>query len=466
MPPHVKPVLIEGEGLHGAARVRAMTAVALSVLLALLDYAIANVALPTIGADLHVSPASAVWIVNSYQLASVVSLLPMAALGTRIGFSRLCQLGLALFTVASLFCALSHTLLVLSLARAVQGVGGACIMSVSIALIRFIYPHAIIGRGIALNGVMVALGVGAGPTVASIILSFATWPWLFFINIPLGLTALVLALISLPRTPINPSSFDGTSAVLNVLAFGALIMAGDAIAHHADASRVVLLALTGIVAGWLLVRRQRGQAHPMFPVDMLRIPAFRMGTLVGFLGFVSSNLFMVSFPFTLQAMFHYPPSIVGLLMTPWPVGIMAVAPVISRLADKVPAAILSSIGLCVTAVGFLALYLLPPDPGWFDIAWRIAIAGMGFGIFQPPNNRIMMVTAPAGRSGSASGMVQIARQCGQATGAMCVAMAFGLIAHDAERSCLGFGSIVAFTGMLCSAARLLPSRPASTAVTR
>jgi len=458
MPPRSTPVLTEGEGLHGAARVRAVSAVALSVLLALLDYAIANVALPTIAQDIHVSPASAVWIVNSYQLASVVSLLPMAALGSRIGFARLCQIGLALLTVASLFCALSHSLLMLSLARAVQGVGGACIMSVSIALIRFIYPHAILGRGIALNGVMVALGVGGGPTVASIILTVATWPWLFLINIPLGVTALVLALVSLPRTPISAGTFDGISALLNVLTFGALIMAGDSVAHHAGMAQVIVLLLAGIGAGWLQVRRQRGREHPMFPVDMLRIPAFRTGTLVGFVGFVSSNLFMISFPFTLQSMFHYPPSIVGLLMTPWPVGIMAVSPVISRLADRIPAAILSSVGLFITSVGFLLLYDLPPHPGWFDIAWRITIAGMGFGIFQPPNNRIMMVTAPPGRSGSASGMVQIARQCGQATGAMFVAMAFGLITHDAERSCLGFGSIVAFIGMLCSAARLLKRR--------
>ncbi|MBE7730527.1 MFS transporter [Komagataeibacter sp. FXV3] len=460
MSPRSTPVLTEGEGLHGAARVRAVTAVALSVLLALLDYAIANVALPTIAQDIHVSPASAVWIVNSYQLASVVSLLPMAALGSRIGFARLCQIGLALLTVASLFCALSHSLLMLALARAVQGVGGACIMSVSIALIRFIYPHAILGRGIALNGVMVALGVGGGPTVASIILTVATWPWLFLINIPLGLTALVLALVSLPRTPISAGTFDGISALLNVLAFGALIMAGDSVAHHAGMPQVIVLLLTGIVAGWLLVRRQRGRAHPMFPVDMLRISAFRMGTLVGFVAFVSSNLFMISFPFTLQSMFHYPPSIVGLLMTPWPVGIMAVAPVISRLTDRVPAAILSSVGLFMTSMGFLTLYFLPPHPQWYDIAWRITIAGMGFGVFQPPNNRIMMITAPPGRSGSASGMVQIARQCGQATGAMCVAMAFGLIAHDAERSCLGFGSAVAFIGMLCSASRLVSRRAA------
>ncbi|GCE84344.1 MFS transporter [Komagataeibacter diospyri] len=463
MPPRSTPVLTEGEGLHGAARVRAVTAVALSVLLALLDYAIANVALPTIAQDIHVSPASAVWIVNSYQLASVVSLLPMAALGSRIGFARLCQIGLALLTVASLFCALSHSLLMLSLARAVQGVGGACIMSVSIALIRFIYPHAILGRGIALNGVMVALGVGGGPTVASIILTVATWPWLFLINIPLGLTALVLALVSLPRTPLSAGTFDGISALLNVLAFGALIMAGDSVAHHAGMPQVIALLLTGIVAGWLLVRRQRGRAHPMFPVDMLRIPAFRMGTLVGFVAFVSSNLFMISFPFTLQSMFHYPPSIVGLLMTPWPVGIMAVAPVISRLTDRVPAAILSSVGLFMTSMGFLTLYFLPPHPEWYDIAWRITIAGMGFGVFQPPNNRIMMITAPPGRSGGASGMVQIARQCGQATGAMCVAMVFGLIAHDAERSCLGFGSAVAFIGMLCSASRLVFRPRSSTA---
>ncbi|MBY4638737.1 MFS transporter [Gluconacetobacter entanii] len=451
-------ILTEGEGLHGAARIQAMCAVALSVLLALLDYAIANVALPTIGADLHVSAASAVWIINSYQLASVVALLPSAALGARIGFGRLCQIGLVLFVVSSLFCGIAHSLLALSLARAVQGLGGACIMSVSIALIRFIYPHAIIGRGIALNGVMVALGVGAGPTVASIILSVATWPWLFFINIPIGLAALVLALMSLPRTPLQHGAFDGLSALLNALAFGALIMAGDSIAHHASAMQVCAFAITGIVAGWMLVQRQKGRAHPMFPIDMLQVPAFRTGVSIGFLAFVSSNLFMVSFPFTVQNLFHASPSVVGLMITPWPVGIMLVAPVISRLSDRVPATILSSVGLFTTSMGFLALYLLPDAPHWYDIVWRVGLAGMGFGIFQPPNNRIMMVTAPAGRSGSASGMVQVSRQCGQATGAMLVAMTFGLIAIRPSMRCLEFASIIAFLGMMLSASRLFSDR--------
>ncbi|KAA8425656.1 MFS transporter, partial [Acetobacter sp. DmW_125123] len=135
------------DGLHGAARNMAMLAVALSVFLALLDYAIANVALPDIARDLNASSSSSIWVVNAYQMASLVSLLPLAALGSRVGFARLCQVGIIIFMVSSLFCATATSLPILAGARVLQGIGGACIMSVNIALVRFIYPHAEIGRG-------------------------------------------------------------------------------------------------------------------------------------------------------------------------------------------------------------------------------------------------------------------------------------------------------------------------------
>ncbi|MGI4959151.1 MAG: MFS transporter, partial [Janthinobacterium lividum] len=315
----------EHDGLYGGARSRAMLAVALSLLLSVMDYAIANVALPTIAHDIHATASASIWVINAYQLVSVISLLPLAAIGDRIGYARMCRIGLALFVVASLLCAVSTTLLELSLARALQGFGGACIMSVNAALLRFIYPTRIIGRGIALNGLVIAAGVALGPTIAAGVLSVATWPWLFLINLPLGAVALLFAVTSLPRTPTRYVAFDGVSAALNALAFGGLIIGFDFLAHR-DALPVALALLSiGVVCLVALIRRQTGRSDPMLPVDLLLMRGFRAAVLTGFLGFVASNFFIISMPFTLELVLHRSAVATGLLITPWPLAIVVVA---------------------------------------------------------------------------------------------------------------------------------------------
>ncbi|MGI3777017.1 MAG: MFS transporter, partial [Janthinobacterium lividum] len=144
----------------------------------------------------------------------------------------------------------------------------------------------------------------------------------------------------------------------------------------------------------------------------------------------------------------------GLLITPWPLAIVAVAPFVGRIADRVPAAVLSSLGLCITGLGFLALRLMPADPSNLDIVWRIALAGAGFGLFQPPNNRAMLVTAPASRVGSASGMISVARLLGQTVGAMLVALTLGFVQQGATLVCLVLASATAFLAAGLSATRL------------
>nr|WP_182953569.1 MFS transporter [Gluconacetobacter tumulisoli] len=451
-------VLVEGEGLHGGARAMAMFAVALSVLLSVLDYAIANVALPTIARDIHATPSSSIWVINAYQLASVSTLLPLASLGARVGFARLCRIGLATFVVASVLCAMSHTLLELALARALQGVGGACIMSVNIALVRFIYPHAEIGKGISLNGVVVATGVALGPTIASAVLSVANWPWIFLINLPLGGAAMLAALFYLPHTPRSERPFDLTSAALNVVAFGGLIVGLDSLVHRTGPALAVWLLLAGAGAFVQLARRQAGRPDPMLPIDLLAVPDFLVAFGVGFGAFIASNFFIISMPFTLEAVLHRSAVATGLLITPWPVGIVLIAPFVGRVADRIPAGVLSSIGLCVTGTGFVLLCFLTPEASNLDIAWRIGVAGVGFGIFQPPNNRAMMVSAPHGRSGSASGMVSVARLSGQTMGAMFVALTFGFVVHDPTLRCLELAAVFAYLSALLSAGRLVKPR--------
>src|ERR1700710_35601 len=179
-------------GLPPPQRYWAILVVALGITLAVLDGAIANVALPAIAHNLHASPADSIWIVNAYQLAITVSLLPLASLGDRIGYRRVYMSGLALFTVASLGCALSDSIVTLAVARVIQGFGAAGIMSVNTALVRMIYPPQHLGRGVSINATVVAISSVIGPSVAAAVLAIAPWPWLFAINVPIGIAAIVL----------------------------------------------------------------------------------------------------------------------------------------------------------------------------------------------------------------------------------------------------------------------------------
>src|SRR6201993_4568053 len=194
------PSVETSDGLPVPRRYWAILTIALGLVLAVMDGAIANIALPTIAKDLDASPAFSIWIVNGYQLAITISLLPLASLGEIVGYRRVYLAGLLLFTLASVFCAVSHTLPLLTVARIVQGFGAAGIMSVNTALVRFTYPHALLGRGIARNAVVVGVSAAIGPTLASGILAVMSWPWLFAINVPIGAVALVLGWQCLPHT--------------------------------------------------------------------------------------------------------------------------------------------------------------------------------------------------------------------------------------------------------------------------
>ncbi|MCQ9154553.1 MFS transporter [Acidomonas methanolica] len=433
-----------------------MAAVALSVLLSVLDYAIANVALPTIARDIHTSASDSIWVINAYQLASLSMLLPLASIGARIGFARVCRIGIALFLVASACCAVSHTLLELALARALQGIGGACIMGVNIALLRFIYPSESLGKGIALNGLVVGFGVALGPTVGSIVLSFADWPWIFWINIPLALAALLLATVALPGTPRSATPIDIRGIVLTVTAFCTSVIGADDLVHGGSGAALLFLLLG--VASWAgLLAHQRGRANPILPLDLLRLPEFLVAFGVGVSAFVASNFFIIAMPFTLEETFHRPETITGFLITPWAACVGLASYAVGKFADRVPAAILSSAGMLVTASGFLALWLLPTDASNFDIVWRTGLAGTGFGIFQPPNNRAMMLAAPQGREGGASGLVSVARLGGQTVGALMVAGVFAHAAHPSSL-CLALAAVVALGGAALSASRRLVGR--------
>ncbi|WP_207178062.1 MFS transporter [Methylobacterium indicum] len=444
--------------LTPARRKRATAAILAGVALATLDTAIANTALPTIAADLGVDPADSVWIVNAYQLAVVATLLPIAALGEIVGQRRVYLVGLALFTVASLVCALAWSLPALVAARVLQGVGASALMAVNVALIRFVTPPHQLGRGMGLNAFVVGVGFALGPTAASLILLVASWPWLFAVNLPIGLAALALARRALPETGRSGHAFDGVAALLNAATFALLVLGLGEAAHAGPLWRVLAEFAGALACGALLLRRQAGHPAPMLAVDLFRRPLFALSAATSVCSFAAQGLAFVSLPFLFQHALGHSQVETGFLMTPWPLVVALMAPVAGRLSDRYPPGLLGGIGLALLAVGMASLALLPAAPDVWGTAWRMALCGAGFGFFQAPNLRAIMTSAPAARSGGASGIVATSRLVGQTTGAALVAACFALAAAHGPVLALGLGAAFAGVASLISLSRLALER--------
>ncbi|HLK24958.1 MAG TPA: MFS transporter [Caulobacteraceae bacterium] len=455
------PAAGEPDGLPVPRRYWSILAIALAITLAVLDSAIANVALPTIARELKASPGAAVWVVNAYQVAIVVSLLPLAALGEIVGYQRVYQGGLLLFVLASLGCAMSHSIDALAVARTIQGFGAAGIMGINGALVRHTYPQARLGQGIGINAMVVSVSSALGPTVAAAILSIARWPWLFGVNVPIGIAAFLVASFALPRTPTTRRRFDWVAALLNAATFGLIVAGAEAWERGSALVGAGAVAL-GLAAAVLLAARELPRPAPLVPFDLLRIPAFGMAVLTSICSFVAQMMVFVSLPFYFQAALGRSAVETGLLMTPWPAAVGLTAPVAGHLADRLPAGLLGGIGLGVLSLGLFLMALSPAHPTDLDIAWRMAVCGFGFGVFQSPNNRAMLGSAPLPRSGAAGGMLATARLTGQTAGAAAVALIFRLQGHAAGLSPVAIAAVVALVAAGVSLVRLAPPfRPAS-----
>lgn len=431
-----------------------MVAISMAIALATLDTAIANTALPTIAAHLGSANATAIWVVNAYQLAMIAALLPLAALGDILGHRRVYIAGLILFNLASLACGLAWSLPSLVVARVVQGLGAAAIMSVNTALVRFVYPARSLGRGLGLTALVVGLCFTAGPTVTSIILSFATWHWLFLVNLPFGVAAIVLSLRSLPATERAGHGFDGMASLLCAGFFVFLVVGIEGLAHGASLALVLPEWLLAVAFGYALMRRQNGHPAPLLPADLFRRPVFALSVLTAICSFAAQGLAFVALPFLFQTVMGRTAVETGFLITPWPAFVALMAPIAGPLSDRYPAAILCGIGLAILCGGMAGLAMLQ-EPTTVQIVCWLAVCGLGFGFFQSPNLRALMTSAPAHRSGGASGMVAIARLLGQTIGAALVALCLNLSPQGGSLLALWLGAIFAAFGSLMSFSRLL-----------
>ncbi len=442
------------DGLPPERRRWAVAAIFTALAMASLDTAIANIALPAMAADLGVSPADVVWVVNVYQIALVATLLPLGALGEIVGHQRIYLGGLLLFTLASLGCALAWSLPSLLIARALQGLGASGIMSVNSALIRFVYPGRLLGRGFGHNALVVATAFTLGPTIASGILALGPWPWLFAINIPFGLIAMGIGVKTLPPTPRAVHPFDFPGAFMAAACLGLFILGIGSAAHKASPGLVSIELVSAVILGGLLIRRQADHPAPMLPIDLFRRPIFALSAATAVCSFSVQGIAFVSLPFYFEDILHRTQVETGFFMTPWPLVVGIMAPIGGRLSDRHSAGILGGLGLVLLGIGMVLLATLPASPGILNIVWRMVICGLGFGFFQTPNIRAIMSSAPAGRSGGASGIVATARLTGQTLGAALAALCFALAGRDGATVALALGAGFAALGSVMSFLRL------------
>ena len=430
--------------------------------MASLDVGIANVALPSIAKDFRATTAASIWVINAYQISILVALLPLASLGERIGCRRMWQFGLAVFTAASLACARADSLLSLSLSRVVQGLGAAALFSVYGALVRFTYPSAKLGRAISINSLAIALCSVIGPTLASAILAVANWRWLFAVNVPIGIVTVAIGARTLPVPPARSGRpFNLLGAALNVATFGLLICGLQGMAQDSGSGfALVELGIGAVVAGFF-VRYELAQTDPLLPLDLLQSTRFSLSILTSVTCFIGISAALVSLPFEIQRLGHSAAE-TGLLMTPWPAAICVVAPLVGRLSDRYPAEIMGGIGLAVFGCGLLCLATYPAGGTVADFLWRMAVCGVGLSLFQTPNNRLILSSAPKARSAAAGALQGAARGLGSSLGAAGVAILFRFLPATGSNVALRIAAAMALAAALISLARLRVARATAT----
>ena len=447
---------LQWDGLHRPKIYYAVASVCCGIFLSVVDGNICNVALPTISQELGVSSADSIWVVNAFQLVIMMTLLSFSSLGELFSYKRVYVSGVVLFTVGSLFCAMSHTLPLLIASRAFQGIGAAMMMSVNTTLVKIIYPKKYLGKGVGINATVVALAAVTGPTLAAGILSFASWPWLFAINIPIGIVTFFMAFRHLPDNPthVEGRHFNVRDALLNAAVFGLLIGCIEMYSHGASLTTVLVGVALLLLLGFIYVRTQLHRQYPMLPFDLLRIPVFSMSVLTSIVSFTAQMMALVAIPFMLLHTFGMNAVETGLLMTSWPLVIVFVAPLAGSLIGRVHPGVLGCFGLLLMSAGCFLLAFIPENASHMDIAWRLMMCGTGFGFFQSPNNHMLLSSAPNHRAGSAGGMLATARLVGQSTGAALVALFFHLFGDGAPHDAMLLAGVLTICGALSSVIRL------------
>ena len=421
--------------LSGMRRRAAIASVLAAMAAAVLDASSINIALPSIAQALDVEPSRAAWLVIVYQGALVAGLLPIAAIGERFGYRPTFVAGTALFGLSAVASTMAPGVVLLVIFRVLQGIGAASIMALGVALLRQTVAVEEFAKAIGWNAMTVALLSAAGPTIGALLLDLGSWRFVFAGSVLLAGVALVAAR-GLPSHRQERKPLDA----IGILAYAGVVPAFVVAAGIARLSIFLgaLILAAGVTGLWLLVRRDFRRASPFLPLALFRSPSFTRSVLASVACFSALGLALLILPFALHDRLGLTAQATAFMMTPWPLAVLVTTPFTARLLDRIHPARLCAVGALVLAFGLAALAAAPL--GWSAPVYLsgITLCGIGFGLFQTPNNRTMFLAAPADRAASAGGVQGTARLTGQVTGALIASILLSVTPVGAAAS-IAFG---------------------------
>jgi len=388
----------------------------LSGIMGPIDASIVNVTLPTLTEFFKVSISTAQWVSMIYLLIISSLLLSYGRLGDIWGYRKVYLLGVAGFTAASGLCGLAPTVEALILFRAFQGLAAGMMMAVPFAIITASFPPTERGKAIGINAVSVSVGLAMGPSLGGFIASLLGWRYVFLINIPIGIAGFLWAYRVIPELKGQAGKMDLLGAMTAFIALASFLLFVNRVQVSGLNLATGLMLLIAVLAGLGFYRAERKSPQPMLDLSILSQVTFSFASLSTLFNFMSQYVLVFLTPFYLQRVLLYPPSKVGLVMTAFPLATMAVAPFSGTLSDRIGTKVLAAVGALLCALAAFFLSRLQSSAGWPDVVWRLALFGVGTGIFQSPNSSAVMGSAPKRHFGVASAILATMRNLGMVLG--------------------------------------------------
>lgn len=382
--------------------------------MSVLDSSIVNVALPVMAKSLKVTSAGIQLVVTSYLIIISATILVFGRLGDIVGKTKIFKFGIALFTLGSLFCGVTSSLPVLILARVIQAVGAAATMANSQGIITAVFPSSERGKALGITGTFVALGAMVGPTLGGFIVDAASWEYIFLINVPIGIITLFYGLKVLPKGhKTEKVKLDGLGALLFMFAIVPLFVAlgkGQVVGFTRP---IILLGfIIAIISFIAFIMVEKRREDPLLQLQIFENKLFSLSIFCGFISFVSIFCSIIIQPFYLQDVLKFSPAFTGLILMISPLILSVVSPLSGHLSDKIGSEILTFIGLVVTSLGLLFMSTLNEQSSIASMVFFIVTMSIGNGLFQSPNNSLIMSTVPKDKLGIAGSINALVRNLG------------------------------------------------------
>ncbi len=406
-------------GVQYSRRYFILVAIMLSTIMGPIDASSVNIILPTIAEHFGVELSAAQWVPMTYLLVISSLLLFYGRLGDILGYKRLYLTGLAGSITGSALCGLSYFLPSihwLIAFRAVQGLAAGMVMAVPFAIITASFPPTERGRALGISAISISAGLAIGPSLGGFVTYSLGWPFVFLVNVPIGIAGFFWARHILPELKGQPGKIDISGAVTSFISLLSLLLFVNYVQRSGLSLTTNIMLLVAVLATISFLWTERRTETPMLNMSLFRNLTFSLANISALLNFMSQYIIVFLTPFYLQRLLDYTPNNVGLTMTASPLAVMVVAPFSGFLSDRIGTRLLACFGAAICALALFFMSQLPSSASSMDVIWRLAIFGLGTGIFQSPNNSAVMGNAPRPQLGIASGILSTVRNVGMVFG--------------------------------------------------